>query len=261
MTGLDLVVVTGAGRGIGKAVAKELASTGAFVLCVSKSDNVFATCNEINAAGQKAEALKIDLSDGVSTFDSIRKWISGKSYQKIGVVLAASYLGKKFDIEKFDAADWTEVLNVNVVGNFAVLGAVMPLMLDNKFGRIVAFSGGGSAYAYPLFSAYSASKTAVVRTVENIAKELEGKGDFAVAALAPGAVETDMLKKVKAAGAEVKTTVDIREPVTFVREFITSDSCGFSGRFVHVRDVWKDYLNNDKNIDNKDFWTLRRIDK
>lgn len=261
MTNLDLAVITGAGRGIGKAIAKELASVNVPVLCISRSDKVIETVQEINTAGFKAEALKMDIGDHLNAAVTIKKWIEGKPYIKIGVVLAASVLGKKFDLNNFDSQEWDEVMRVNVVGNFAVLGALLPRMIENKFGRIVAFSGGGSAYAYPIFSAYSASKTAVVRTVENFAKELNGKGDFAIAALAPGAVETDMLKMVKEAGAEVKTTVNINEPVNFVKEFILSKSCNFSGCFVHVRDVWKDHLNNDNKLKDRDFWTLRRIDK
>jgi NAD(P)-dependent dehydrogenase (short-subunit alcohol dehydrogenase family) len=131
--------------------------------------------------------------------------------------------------------------------------------LENKFGRIVGFAGGGAAYAFPLFPAYAASKAAMVRTIENIQEDLNGKGDFAAVCLAPGANETDMLKKVRAAGATVKTTVAISEPVAFVREFLFSDNCGFKGAFVHVRDNWRDYLNSGKKIDDQK-WKLRRIE-
>jgi len=257
----DLVVITGAGRGIGKAIAIEIASQNIPVLCISRSDNVRITEKEIERKGFKAESLVLDIGDLKNTEKVMKEWIKKKTFKKIGVVLAASVLGKKFNITNFDPYEWDEVIRVNVTGNFTVLGAFIPLMLENQYGRIVAFSGGGSAYAYPIFSAYSASKTAVVRTVENFAKEFEGKGNISIAALAPGAVDTDMLKLVRNAGAEVKTTVGINEPVNFVKEFILSESCNFSGCFVHVRDVWKEYLNNDNKLKNNDFWTLRRIDK
>jgi NAD(P)-dependent dehydrogenase (short-subunit alcohol dehydrogenase family) len=258
---LDLVVITGAGRGIGRAIALEIANCGIPVFCVSKSDSVKETEAIIRSSGKIADSLILDLGDYERTKYEIGNWIKNKNYRRIGVVLAASVLGSKFEIENFNPAEWAEVMNVNLIGNFTLLGALLPRMIDNKFGRIIAFSGGGSAYAYPIFSAYSASKTAVVRTVENFAEILKEKGDFAVAALAPGAVETDMLKKVKSFGAEVKTTVDISEPVNFAREFLLSDVCNFSGRFVHVRDVWKEHLNNENEIDNNDKWKLRRIEK
>lgn len=258
---LDVAVITGAGRGIGRAIAIEIASKGVPVFCVSKTDTVKETESIIRSNGKIAESLVLDLSDYSLTKSEIDKWIKSKNYKRIGVVLAASVLGSKFDIENFNPSEWAEVMNVNLVGNFTLLGSLLPRMIENKFGRIVAFSGGGSAYAYPIFSAYSASKTAVVRTVENMAELLKDKGDFAITALAPGAVETDMLKMVKSFGAEVKTTVDISEPVNFAKEFLLSEKCNFSGRFVHVRDIWNEYLNNDNSIDNKDIWKLRRIEK
>lgn len=122
------------------------------------------------------------------------------------------------------------------------------------------FSGGGAAYSFPIFPAYSASKTAMVRITENINEDLKGKGDFAIVCLAPGAVETEMLKEVRLAGAEVKTVVEISEPLTFVQEFINAKSCSFSGSLVHVRDNWKDYLNSNKSLGEDTHWKLRRIE-
>lgn len=256
----DVVVVTGAGRGIGKSVCLEIARNNVPLLCISKSESVHTTAKEASNFS-KAESLQTDIADFEKTSFEIKNWLRQNDYKKIGVVLAASVLGDKFDAENFNAKEWSEVMNVNLTGNFNVLGALLPRMIENKYGRIVAFSGGGSAYAYPIFSAYSASKTAVVRTVENIAEVLKDKGDFAIAALAPGAVETDMLKKVRSFGAEVKTTVDISEPTNFVREFIFADKCNFSGSFVHVRDEWPKLLNSDNKLSGKDMFKLRRIDK
>ncbi len=256
----DVVVVTGAGRGIGRSVCIEIAKNEVPLLCISKSESVHDTVKE---AGKytKAESIQADIADFDKTTEEIKKWLKNNAYKRIGVVLAASVLGDKFEVDSFNAKEWSEVMNVNLTGNFNVLGTLLPRMIENKYGRIVAFSGGGSAYAYPIFSAYSASKTAVVRTVENFAEVLKDKGDFAIAALAPGAVETDMLKKVRSFGAEVKTTVDIKEPTNFVKEFIFADKCNFSGSFVHVRDEWPKLLNSDNQLSGKDMFKLRRIDK
>src|SRR5205823_6621912 len=109
------------------------------------------------------------------------------------------------------------------------------------------------------FPAYAASKTAMVRTIENIQSDLDDKGDFVTACLAPGANETNMLKQVRAAGAQVLTTVAISEPVSFVRELLFCRDCGFNGSFVHVRDNWRDYLNSKNKIDDKQ-WKLRRTE-
>jgi NAD(P)-dependent dehydrogenase (short-subunit alcohol dehydrogenase family) len=261
MNNIDCVIITGAGRGIGKAISKEFAlNKNLPVLCISKSNNIEETKDTIIAEGGTAYSLKIDISDYVYTKRTIYEWIKDKKYNNIGLVLAASQLGEIFSLDDFCLKSWDECYKINVLGNLAVLEGVLPQMLKNKFGRIVVFSGGGAAYSYPIFSAYSASKTAVVRTVENLSVVLKDKGDFAIVALAPGAVDTDMLKKVKEAGGEVKTTVDISEPVKFVSDFILSENCNFSGSFVHVRDNWNNYLNTENKLINDSIWKLRRIE-
>lgn len=261
MNKIDCVIITGAGSGIGKAISMEFAlNKNIPVLSISKSKKSFETREEIVSKGGVADSFEIDISDYELVKRKIREWIQLKDFKKIGLVLAASQLGETFSLDDFCLKSWDECYKTNVLGNLAVLEGVLPQMLKNKFGRIVAFSGGGAAYSYPIFSAYSATKTAIVRTVENLAVLLKDKGDFAIAALAPGAVNTDMLKKVRQAGGEVKTTVDISEPVNFVSNFIFSQNCNFSGSFVHVRDDWNNYLNTDNKLINDSIWKLRRIE-
>jgi NAD(P)-dependent dehydrogenase (short-subunit alcohol dehydrogenase family) len=257
MNSLDCVVISGAGQGIGKAIACDLGGKGVSVLCISKSKNCEATAWEITRAGGKAESMALDIGDAEKTRTSVADWIEKRPHKKIGLVLAAAVLGPR---DYRDLAGWDECYRINVPGNLAIYSGLLPRMLENKFGRIVGFAGGGAAYAYPIFPAYAASKSALVRTIENIQTDLEGKGDFAAVCLAPGANETNTLKQVRAAGALVKTVVDIGEPVAFVQEFLFCRDCGFKGGFVHVRDNWRDYLNNDKKID-VEKWKLRRTEK
>ncbi|HTA95382.1 MAG TPA: SDR family oxidoreductase, partial [Verrucomicrobiae bacterium] len=230
---LDCVVITGAGQGIGRAIAADLGSRKIHVLCLSKSDKCEVTAAEIRKAGGMAESMVADLGQFEKTREQISAWIAGENFKRIGVVLAAGMLGPQ-DFQNLSG--WEECHRVNVLGNLAVCSGLLPRMLENKFGRIVCFAGGGAAYAYPLFPAYAASKAAMVRTAENLQETLNDKGDFAVVCLAPGANETNTLKLVRAAGAEIKTTVDISEPVNFAREFLFCETCGFKGSFVHVRD-------------------------
>jgi NAD(P)-dependent dehydrogenase (short-subunit alcohol dehydrogenase family) len=255
----DLVVVTGAGRGIGKAIAEEV-SKYSFVLCVSKSEKSIEAAASIRDLSRKAEALVLDLDDPPSVEAELSRWIAGQSFNRIGIVLAAAVLGPRGPFVGSELDDWSSTFHTNVFGNLAVLHALLPRQIENGFGRILFFAGGGAAYAYPNFPAYAASKAALVRIVENLHEDLAGKGDFAVSILAPGAVETDTLAVVRASGAEVRTTVAIQEPVAFATEFVLSQSCAFSGRFVHVRDVWKQYLNSDAALASKDLWKLRRVE-
>lgn len=256
----DLIVVTGAGRGIGKGVALEFGRQGATVLCISRSQNALHTANAIVAAGGKAHSLQVDLSNFQQAGNSLALWLAARPFRRLGIVLAAASLGPPGDLATTSLLEWDLTLRSNVLGNLAIVQAALPQMLQQRFGRIVFFAGGGAAYAYPIFPAYAASKTALVRAAENLHEDLKEKGDFAVAILAPGAVDTDTLSAVRAHGGYVKTTVPMEEPVAFVREFVNAGSVGFSGSFVHVRDDWKTFLDTGRVLEKKDLWKLRRVE-
>jgi NAD(P)-dependent dehydrogenase (short-subunit alcohol dehydrogenase family) len=261
MGSVDCAIVTGAGRGIGQGIALELARAGVRVLAVSRTNTCQETERKIKTAGGDAESLQIDLAHPRNAERAISSWLREHPSRKIAVVLAAGIVGPKGPLLEADLEDWLNCYAVNVVGNLAVVKGALPTMLTSRFGRIIGFAGGGSAYAYPLFPAYSASKTAMVRAIENLHEDLTGKGDFAAVCLAPGAVETDMLRSIRQAGAEVRTTVDMSEPVAFVRDFVAAERCGFSGCFVHVRDCWPRYLGTDEVLSSKALWKLRRIEE
>jgi 3-oxoacyl-[acyl-carrier protein] reductase len=257
---LDTLVITGAGRGIGKAAALHLARTGAHILCISQTANAAETARLITAVGGSADSLSIDLADYAIAETTVGQWIAQYPGQRIGVVLAAAILGASGPLIHTDLTTWDLAFRIGVLGNLAVLKALLPRMTEARFGRIAGFSGGGSAYAYPIFPAYSATKTAMVRAVENLHEDLKDKGDFAVVCMAPGAVDTDMLQQVRGAGAYVKTLATMEEPVGFLEQFLTAESCGFSGCFVHVRDSYAHLLNTGERIATDSLWKLRRIE-
>lgn len=257
--GLEAVIISGAGRGIGRAIALDLATTGTFILCISKSKNCIQAANEITASGGQAEALQLDIKDYEKTERTLLDWSNKINYKKFGLVLAAGILGPKGPTYESSLKEWDDCHKVNVLGNLAIIKSLMPLMLKNRFGRIVTFAGGGAAYPNPTFPAYAETKTAMVRITENINEDLKDKGDFSVVCIGPGAIETDMLKEVRLSGGVIKTTANISEPVNFVRAFLESKTCGFSGSFVHVRNNWIDFLNTEKEIGDS-LWKLRRVE-
>jgi NAD(P)-dependent dehydrogenase (short-subunit alcohol dehydrogenase family) len=256
----DLVIVTGAGRGIGRAIAIDLGAAGASILCLSRSASCEATVAGLRARGAAGHALQVDLADYARAGKVVGKWLDERSFRRIGLVLAAGSLGPSGGLADTALEDWETTLRVNLLGNLAVAQAVLPRLKVLRYGRLLFFAGGGAAYAYPLFPAYAAAKTALVRAVENLHEELKDAGDFAVAILAPGAVETDMLASVRARGGEVRTTVSIDEPVAFARAFLSAPQCGFSGRFVHVRDNWRPLLEQGAEPLQPDLWKLRRVE-
>jgi 3-oxoacyl-[acyl-carrier protein] reductase len=230
----------------------------AHVLCLAKTPNADAARDEILAAGGSAESLCVDLTDLDRVVEMVGAWIAGRPFRRLALVLAAGSVGVAGGLIGGDLRDWARTAQTNLFGNFAVIQALLPRMCEARFGRIVTLAGGGAAYAYPLFSGYAASKAVVVRATENLAVELRDRGDFQVVCLAPGAMETSMLAEVRAAGAEVRTTVPLAEPVEFIRQFIQAEHCGFSGRFVHVRDDWRPWLKAGELPGEQ--WLLRRIE-
>jgi NAD(P)-dependent dehydrogenase (short-subunit alcohol dehydrogenase family) len=257
----DLAIVTGAGRGIGRAAALAIGALGVPVLCVSRTASAAAVTAEIKARGGTADALEVDLADYGATRARVAEYLEPRPAKRLAVVAAAGMLGPRGPLWESDLAGWDMAFRVNVLGNIAVLQAALPRMRASGSGRVVMFAGGGSAYAYPTFPAYALSKTALVREVENIGVEMRDLADFSAVILAPGAVDTDMLAEVRASGAEVRTLTAISEPVGFVTAFLASpEARKLSGRFVHVRDVWRETLAEPDRILSDNHWKLRRVE-
>jgi 3-oxoacyl-[acyl-carrier protein] reductase len=255
----DAVVVTGAGRGIGRAVAIALGRKGLPTLCIARTSTAEATSEVICSGGGVAEALQVDLADHEATERAVSLWIAERPFRRLGVVLAAAELGPTGPLDASELEGWAHAFEVNVLGNLAVVRALLGRMLESGAGRVVFLAGGGAAYAYPVFPAYACTKAAVVRAVENLHEDLRTRGDFAVVCLAPGAVATDMLRQVRAAGAEVRTTAPADDAVRFVDAFLSSPATMVSGRLVHARDAWAEAVAGTAELP-PDHWKLRRVE-
>jgi 3-oxoacyl-[acyl-carrier protein] reductase len=251
------VIVTGAGRGIGRAVALDLAGLPDLSLVlVSRSENCEATAAACNArrAGA-ARALRWDLSDWQAGAVQLAP-IVDTAPGPLALVHAAGVLGPTGRFADNDPAAWWAAVELNLGATVRLTHAVLGRMNRDAAGRIVLFAGGGAAYGYPLFSSYGTAKAALVRFTETVAMEL-GSGGPIIAIIAPGANDTDMLAEVRRAGGAVKTTVTIDEPCRLVRRLLTEDARCLHGRFVHVRDAW----DADSAADlGENRWRLRRVD-
>lgn len=207
---MTLTIITGASRGIGRAIAEDLKGYGHEFILLS--------------------SYVVDFENPHAVNDKVSMLIENVDADSVNVILCAAKIGTAYEM---DLLEFESLYRINVLSNLAVIKAASNLNVPM---RIVWFAGGGAAFPYPEFFGYSLTKVAVVRAVENLSTLL-GDGS-SIIALAPGAVQTDMLQKVLDAGCEVRTRTDISEPVNFVRKFITDefDSLALNGMFLHVRD-------------------------
>ena len=253
---IDLLIVTGGSKGIGKNIVLNSSKSARKVLAIGSSDLI----NEVSDRKKHIYTIKRDISRIDRDFDELSGFLKKHNPSSIGLALCASKLGNFGGIEDADFMDWDNLYRTNVLGNLSVLNNILKYSNINTFLRIIFFGGGGAAYGYPEFSGYSLSKVAVVRAVENIG--IEFKKDYknaSIIALAPGAVNTDMLAIVESHGAEIKTRTSIDEPTNFVSNFILDKipSTKLNGCFVHVRDDLEKYFDEDIH---ENHFKLRRIE-
>jgi len=191
--------VTGAGRGIGHAIAVRFAQEGAdLALAARTGSQLEQTMAEITAAGRKCLCFPVDITSASDVATMTEAIIA----QWGGIDVLVNNAGIQGPIGRAvdnDADKWAETIRVNLLGPFLCVKSVLPHMIAKRSGKIINLSGGGATAPRPYFSAYGASKAAVVRLTETLAEEVR---DFCidVNAIAPGAVNTNMLQETLDAG-------------------------------------------------------------
>jgi gluconate 5-dehydrogenase len=183
-------LVTGAGRGIGKAIAESLAQHGVTVICVSKSaDSCGATAAAIIAAGGKAKALAVDVADGAAVAKAAEELL--KEFPVIDILVNNAGITRRAPFTELPLADWQDVMRTNVEGLFIVGQAVARRMVSRRRGRIVNICSVMSEMARPGTSAYTASKGAAKMLTKAMATELGPQG-INVNAIGPGYFATEL---------------------------------------------------------------------
>jgi 3alpha(or 20beta)-hydroxysteroid dehydrogenase len=187
-----VAIITGGGRGIGRAIARKFAAGGASVLVAARSaKEVNAVAKEIQASGRKAAAISADVSK-----ESDCKKIIAEARKKFGrvdiLVNNAGILGPVKPVEEIDPAEWDEVLAVNLRGAFLLARLVLPEMYERGSGVILNISSVAAKVPYPWNGPYAASKAGLVGLTRTLAAEAARKG-VRVNAICPGPVpETEM---------------------------------------------------------------------
>jgi 3-oxoacyl-[acyl-carrier protein] reductase len=187
-----IAVVTGAGRGIGRAIAVDLARRGCHVALLGRSiENLASTAEHIVALEQRAVAIPCDVSKSEEMTAAAERVMKDLGVPRI--VVANAGVVKRAHVATMSEEEWDEVLDVNLKGTFLTTRAFLPRMLDLKLGRIIAIASISATLGTAQQSAYCASKWGTVGFIKSLAEELRGTGLQAMSVL-PGTVETDMGK-------------------------------------------------------------------
>ena len=186
-------LVTGASRGIGKAIALGLAKEGANVVVNYSNSGKKAedVVNEIKKLNSKSIALKAD----VSNFDEVKRMIDStkKIFKKVDILVNNAGIIRDRTLKKMSIEEWNRVININLSGVFNVTKLVLPLM--DVGGRIINISSVVGQNGNFGQCNYSASKAGIIGFSKSLAKEL-GKKKITVNVIAPGYIKTDITKDI-----------------------------------------------------------------
>jgi NAD(P)-dependent dehydrogenase (short-subunit alcohol dehydrogenase family) len=179
-------LVTGGGRGIGRAIAAGLTGAGATVTVLGRHR---ATLDEVVTAGHAHHAVVADVADQASVNAAIA---DAARRQPIDILIANAGAAASAPFVKSDAALFRQMMDVNFMGVVHAIQAVLPAMKQNRHGRIVAIASTAGLKGYAYVSAYSAAKHAVVGLVRSLALEMATSG-VTVNAICPGFTDTDLI--------------------------------------------------------------------
>jgi NAD(P)-dependent dehydrogenase (short-subunit alcohol dehydrogenase family) len=246
------VIVTGAGRGIGKRLAIRFGQANAKVGLISRNSvELEATRLEIQHGGGEALIAKVDvrtygkLSTAIHNF---QKQFEARDTEIDLLIAAAAIQGPIGPFSTQDPDRWADVLDTNIRGVMNSIRAVLPYMIKQGHGKIIVLSGGGAGSARPNFAPYALSKAALVRLVETVAEEVRDH-NIQINCFAPGGAYTSMTDEILAAGElagqeEIERAEQVRvtggapaEKQIQLALFLASEKSNhISGKMIHVTD-------------------------
>jgi 3-oxoacyl-[acyl-carrier protein] reductase len=186
----QIAVVTGAGRGIGRAIALKFAAAGADVVCVSRTaENSGKVANEIRALGRQAWAHAVDVSDAAAIAAAAEKILA--ECGKVDILVNNAGVTKDGLLMRMSEADWDAVLDTNLKGAFLMTKAFTRAFAKQRSGRIINLASVVGLMGNAGQCNYAASKAGLIGFTKSAAKELASRG-VTVNAIAPGFIETDM---------------------------------------------------------------------
>ncbi|WP_433833093.1 3-ketoacyl-ACP reductase [Flavobacterium anhuiense] len=184
--------ITGAGKGIGKAVAIALAKEGVNLILVSRTQkDIEQLADEASNLGVKALALSADVSDIDSINKAVEKALA--EFKHIDILINSAGIASFGKFLELEPEAWERIIQVNLMGTYFTTRAIIPNMIERQIGDIINISSTAGLNGNALTSAYSASKFAVLGLTDSLMQEMR-KHNIRVTALTPSTVATDMAK-------------------------------------------------------------------
>ena len=197
-----VAIITGAGRGIGQAIALAYAREGARVALAARTTTELEdTARQVEALGGSACIIPTDVTDQEQVDQMVAQTVDRYTFIDI-LVNNAGIGGPVGALQDNDPTYWIQTMQANVIGTYLCCRAVLPVMIQQDRGQIINLSGAGAMSAWPLMSAYCASKAAVIRLTEGLAMEL-ADSNVHVNALGPGSIHTRMWEEMRDEAAVV----------------------------------------------------------
>jgi 3-oxoacyl-[acyl-carrier protein] reductase len=194
-----VALVTGASRGIGRAIARKLAAQGAHVVAAARANNAAGTVQEIVEGGGKAEVAALDVSDA-SAIDAV---IAGtlERHSRIDVLVNNAGIARDQLMLRMKRDDWDAVIDTNLSAAFAITQAVLKPMIRQKRGRVVCISSVVGQSGNAGQANYAASKAGLIGFAKAVALEVASR-NITVNVVAPGLIDTDMTRDMTADARE-----------------------------------------------------------
>ena len=188
-----IAIVTGASRGIGRAIATTMAAQGATVVAAARGDNAAATVAEIAAAGGRADTAAVDVADS-STLDAL---VAGtlERHGRIDILVNNAGITRDQLMLRMKRDDWDAVIATNLTGAFGLTQAVLKPMIRQRGGRIVCISSVVGQSGNAGQANYAASKAGLIGFAKAVAQEVASR-NITVNVVAPGLIETDMTRAI-----------------------------------------------------------------
>ncbi len=235
-----VAIVTGASRGIGRAIAVELATLGATVVCnyIGSEDAIAETLALVKATGADGMVVKGDVSQAEDVNTLID--VVTEAYGRVDILVNNAGITRDGLLMRMKEEDWDAVMDINLKGTFLATKAVIRLMMKQRSGRIINITSVSGVTGNVGQANYSASKAGVIGFTKTCAKELASRG-INVNAVAPGFVDTDMTVNLPDAVKEaVKTSVPMGrmarpEEIASVVGFLATDGAKYvTGQVINV---------------------------